>query len=159
MKTKPCFFILLILFVALELIAAVLAFETMGEVMVALYLWVIGLNLLFVAVSFRYARAATIGATVLMLLLVPYQFWLGHRLWQLQNEAAEVVAYVYEYRLAAGEYPANLDSYTFENAALAPYFRYSTNGEDCEFHVDYFVGLPGTSHSYCPAFGWSYYPD
>lgn len=159
MRNKRCFFILLFLFVALELMAAALAFETLGEVMVLLYLWVIGVNLLLGILSFRYTLIATAGITVLMLLIVPYQVWLGHRLWQLQNEAAEMVAYVYEYRLAAGEYPANLDGYTFEDASLAPYLQYSTVGEDCKFHVSYFVGTPNTSHSYCPAFGWSYYPD
>lgn len=159
MRNKLCFFTLLFLFVTLELIAVALALQTIGEVIAALYLWAIALNFFLVVLAFRYTLAATVGITILMLLLVPYQVWLGRRLWDLQNEAAEVVAYVYEYRLAAGEYPATLDEYTFEDASLGPYFYYSTIGEDCEFYVSYFVGTPNTSHSYCPAFGWSYYPD
>ena len=158
MKCKSMFLILVCLLIALEFVSAVLAFETLGEVFFTYYLAVIALNIVFLFLAIRYLYAAA-GVLILALLIVPYQFWLGFRLWQLQNEAAEVVAYVYEYRLAAGEYPANLDDYTFENPLLAPYFHYATVVEDCEFYVSYFVGTPNTSHSYCPTFGWSYYPD
>ena len=96
---------------------------------------------------------------MLALLIIPYQFWLGFRLWQLQNEAAAIVTHVYEQRLATEEYPATLEGYTFNNPSLTSHFRYQTDGPECEFRVDYHVGTPTTSHSYCPSFGWSYYPD
>ena len=159
MKCKSMFLILVCLLIALESVSAVLAFETLGEVFFTYYLAIIVLNIVFLFLAIRYLYAAAAGVLILALLIVPYQFWLGFRLWQLQNEAAEVVAYVYEQRLAAGEYPADLSGYNFENASLAPHFDYTRIGEDCEFRVRYFVGTPNTSHSYCPAFGWSYYPD
>lgn len=159
MKGRTIFLVLLCVLVALELVSAALAFETLGEVFRTYYLAAVALNILFVFLAFRYLRAATAGAVVLALLIIPYQFWLGFRLWQLQNEAAAIVTHVYEQRLTLQEYPASLDGYTFDNASLASHFRYQTDVQDCEFHVDYYVGTPNTSHSYCPSFGWSYYPD
>lgn len=159
MKGRAIFLILLCVLVALELISAALAFETLGEVFRTYYLAAIALNILFVFLAFRYLRVATAGAVVLALLIIPYQFWLGFRLWQLQNEAAAIVTYVYEQRLATEEYPAALDGYSFSNASLASHFRYQVDASDCEFRIDYHVGTSNTSHSYCPAFGWSYYPD
>ena len=160
MKGKSIFLILLGVLVALELISAALAFETLGEVFRTAYLAAIVLNVVFVFLAFRHLRTATVGVVVLALLIVPYQFWLGYRAWQLQNEAAAVVAHVYEQRLATNEYPATLDGYTFDNASLASHFQYQANGQNnCAFRVDYYVGTPNTSHSYCPSFGWSYYPD
>jgi hypothetical protein len=96
---------------------------------------------------------------LLALAVVPYQFWLSWRLHQLQGEAAAVVAYAYEQKLATGEYPANLAAYAFEDPSLASHFSYTRDSAECAFLVSYYVGTPNTSHSYCPSFGWSYYPD
>lgn len=159
MKNRALFLVLLCVLIALELISATLAFETLGEVFRTYYLATVALNIVFAFLAFRHLRAATAGAVVLALLIVPYQFRLGFRLWQLQNEAAAIVTYVYEQRLATQEYPATLEGYTFDNASLASHVRYQTDIQDCEFYVDYHVGTPTTSHSYCPTLGWSYYPD
>lgn len=77
MKGKPIFWILLGVLVALELISAALAFETLGEVFRTAYLAAIVLNVVFVFLAFRHLRTATVGVAVLALLIVPYQFWLG----------------------------------------------------------------------------------
>jgi hypothetical protein len=151
--------LLLVIFVSLEIISAFLAFQTLGEVFRALYFAAIGLNVIFIVLAFRHPNAALIGVIALALLIVPYQFWLTVRLWQLQNEAAAIVTYVYEDKVENGEYPATLTDYPFRNEALAPHFRYRTDLPDCAFYVDYYVGSPTTSHSYCASQGWGYYPD
>jgi hypothetical protein len=62
-------------------------------------------------------------AVLLALVIVPYQFWQGYRLWQLQGEAAAVVTHVYEEKLATGEYPESLAGYEFVRPQLASRFR------------------------------------
>jgi len=159
MKCRPLFILFLCIVVLLELLSALLAFQTLGEVFRMLYFAAITLNAIFIALAFRYPSTALIGILTLALLIIPYQFWLAGRLWRLQNEAAAIVTYAYEERLRSGEFPASLDNYHFENESVARHFHYQTDLSDCEFFVSYYVGTPTTSHSYCAPKGWSYYPD
>jgi hypothetical protein len=159
MQCRLLYSLLLAIIVSLEIISAFLAFQTMGEVFRILYFAAIALNGIFIVLAFRHPNAAVIGVIGLALLIVPYQFWLTVRLWQLQNEAAAIVTYVYEEKVENGAYPATLTGYHFRNEALAPHFRYRMDSPECAFYVDYYVGSPTTSHSYCASQGWSYYPD
>ncbi|HQY92455.1 hypothetical protein [Caldilinea sp.] len=158
-QCRSLYSLLLSIIVGLEIVSAFLAFYTLGEVFRTLYFAAIALNVIFIALALRYPNAAVVGIFILALLIIPYQFWLTVRLWHLQNEAAAIVTYAYEEKLASGEYPVSLIDYNFHNEALAPYFRYRTDSPECAFYVDYYVGSPTTSHSYCASQGWSYYPD
>lgn len=159
MKCKPILVVLLCIVVCLEIISAILAYETLGEVFRTFYWAAIALNVIFVVLALRHPNAAVIAILGLALLIIPYQFWLATRLWQLQNEAAAIVAFVYQEKLATDVYPASLADYSFQNASLSPHFHYQTGSPQCAFSVEYFVGTPTTSHSYCSSEGWSYYPD
>lgn len=159
MKCKPPFILLLCIVILLELLSALLAFQTLGEVFRTLYFAAVVLNAIFIVLAFRYPNTALIGILALALLIVPYQFWLTSRLWCLQNEAAAIVTYAYEEKLQSGEYPTSLDNFHFEDEAIARHFHYQTGLSECEFFVSYYVGTPTTSHEYCAPQGWSYYPD
>lgn len=159
MRCKPLFILLLCIVLLLELLSALLAFQTLGEVFQTLYFAAIVLNAIFIVLAFRYPNTALIGIVVLALLIIPYQFWLTGRLWRLQNEAAAIVTYAYEEKLRSGEYPTSLDNYRFGSESLARHFRYQINVPECEFSVAYYVGTPTTNHNYCASEGWSYYPD
>ena len=154
------FVLLLSILVALEATSAFLARETMGEITGVIYWFAIGLNVVFVALAFKYRAAAIVGMLLLALAIVPYQFGLAHRLWRVQNEAVRIVAYAYEQRLATNEFPADLGNYKFRDTDTQSYIQeYRVDKTVGGFRVCYFVGTISTSHCYSPINGWTYYPD
>ena len=162
-KTEILLFGLLLgILVPLEVLCAYLAYETIGEIVSSLYFIVLGINLVFMVVAIRYRAVAALGAVVLGLAIIPYQLVLGHRLLRAQAEAASIVAYVYEYRLNAGEYPLDLSDYVFEDSAMREYIQEYRAGDSTHwggFLLAYRVGTESTSHTYSPQHGWGYYPD
>lgn len=154
------FLLLLALAIPLEIACAFLAYETLGEIHRGVYFLAIGLNLAFVVVAFRYRMAAAIGVLVLALAIVPYQLRLGHRLLRVQAEAACIVGWAYDQKLAVGSFPANLSAYGFRDPATKRFIQsYGRSPDRGGFLLIYRVGTETTSHWYCPKDGWNYYPD
>jgi hypothetical protein len=146
--------------VPLEIGCGFLAYETLGEVTSKLYFLAILLNLGFIILAIWHPTLAAVAALVLALMIVPYQYVLRDRLIRVEVEAGRIVAYVYEERLAEGEYPADLSGYEFHDKAMRPYIQtYRPNEEAGGFSLFFRVGTETTSHSYSPAWGWSYYPE
>ena len=147
--------------IALEAWAAAQAFHTLSEIDSGAYHLAIGLNVLpagWFLLGFR--RAGVLAAVLLAATLVPYQAVLGLRSLRLQAEAGRVVAYVYQYKLETGEYPADLSGYRFADTALKGHYHYGVDNPYWGgFIVSYWVGTPCTSHWYCPGQGWRYHPD
>lgn len=162
-KTELLLFVLLMgILVPLEVLCAYLAYETIGEIVSALYFIVLAINLVFIVVAIRYRAAAALGAVVLGLAIIPYQLVLGYRLLRVQAEAASIVAYVYEYKLDTGEYPSDLTDYVFEDPATREYVQdyWADDSPDWGgFRLSYRIGTESTSHTYSPQNGWGYYPD
>lgn len=159
---SPTFFILLLaILLPLEVFCALLAYETLGEVMSGTYMvGIILLNGLLVALFFRHRSAALLGALIVALLIVPYQIVLGDRLIRVQAEATRIVAYAYETRADSGEYPADLTGYAFTDTDMQPYIQSYTRSDDGrDFSVFYFVGTETAPHWYESDTGWDYYPD
>ena len=147
--------------IPLELLCALLAYETIGEMTRSLYLLgIVAFNLLFSLLALRHRAAAALGAVALALLVIPYQVVLGDRLLRAQAEAARIVAFAYEQKIQQGTFPADLSGYTFGDAALKPYFHeYQLDKTRGQFAVSYWIGTESTSHSYSSETGWGYYPD
>jgi hypothetical protein len=164
MKTKTenfLFVLLLALLIPLELLCARLAYETLGEIISAFYfLSIIGLNLLFIILAFRYRAAAALGAVGLALLIIPYQIILGDRLIRVQAEASQIVSYVYEQKIQNGVFPSDLSCYIFHDPTMKTYIQnYQLDEVGKQFKVFYRVGTESTSHWYSSDTGWGYYPD
>ncbi|MBN2471902.1 MAG: hypothetical protein JXN59_14360 [Anaerolineae bacterium] len=159
---SPIFFILLLaILIPLEVFCALLAYETLGEVMSGTYIvGIILLNGLLVALFFRHRAAAMLGVLGVALLIVPYQVVLADRLIRVQAEATRIVAYAYETRAETGDYPADLIGYTFTDTDMQPYIQsYTLSDDGSDFTVYYFVGSDTASHWYGSDTGWDYYPD
>lgn len=154
------FALLMIVLVPVEWLCARLAYSTLGAITSHLYeLAVVGINLVVVLVATRSRLAAATLAMVIALLIIPYQFVLGDRLLRVQAEAAGIVAYAYEYRVETGEFPADLDGYTFRDRAMAPFVQSYERSDELGFFLRYRVGTVNTSHLYSPAYGWGYDSD
>jgi hypothetical protein len=159
--TSLVFIVLLAVLVPLEVLCAQLAYQTLGEVIRAVYLMaIIGLNALWVVVAWHKPGVATLGAIVLAVGIIPYQLWLGQRLLRVQAETTRIVAYAYEQRAQVGAYPTDLTSYTFHDSAMRTYIQaYQHDATQDRFVVYYRVGTDNTSHWYSSHTGWGYYPD
>lgn len=107
--------LLALVLIVLEIVSARLAYETMGAVASTLYFLAIGINLVFLLVAIRKPTVAAVGMVLLALAIVPYQFALAQRLWRAQTEAARIVTFAYEQKLATGEYPTNLADYRYHD--------------------------------------------
>ena len=154
------FVLFMITVILLEALCARLAYETLGEIMSTIYVLLVLLNLVPLGLAVRNRAAAALVAVALALAIIPYQLVLADRLWRALAEANHVVARLYEQRLSAGQYPANLSEYRFRDSEMAAYIRdYQIDEAQSGFVLSYWVGTPTTSHTYSPATGWTYYPD
>ena len=147
------------LLVPLELFCARLAFETLGEVTSLLYFIALSLNLILVLLAFRNRLLAAVGLILLALAIIPYQLYLGDRLYRVQAEASRIVTYVYEQKIHTGNYPPNLANYRFNDSKMEPFIQSYHGDEEHGFSLFYRVGTESTSHSYISEIGWGYYPD
>jgi hypothetical protein len=154
------FGLLLAVILPLEVMAAFLAYETLGEIWSGLYFLSMILNAAFLIAAFRSRLIATLGVMALALAIVPYQLYLGYRFIRVQQEAARIVAFAYEHKLAHGEFPADLAGYTYHDIETKPFIQeYRLEDDGDEFMLAYRVGTENTSHTYSPSNGWGYYPD
>ena len=160
-KVEVFLFLLLVgVLVPLEVLCARLTFETLGEVTSLLYFTAVGLNLIFIVLAFRSRSLAALGVVLLALAIIPYQLYLGDRLFRVQAEASRIVTYAYEEKIATGDYPATLANYAFHDPDMEPFIQsYRVEQDGSGFSLYYRVGTENTSHSYTSQTGWSYYPD
>lgn len=135
--------------------------ETIGEISSGLY-WTVciagnGLTLIL-AVYWRFAAALV--AILTGLCIIPYQVSLMVRLYQVQAEAACIMAFAYETERTTGQFPGSLSEYTYYNPDMSEFVQsYQSGQEFGGFQLYYRVGTESTSHGYSPKDGWSYYPD
>lgn len=149
-----------IVVVALEVVSARLAYETLGAGASTLYGLATAINLPFILLAFRRRLLAIAGIVLLALVIVPYQFVLAERLWRVQTEAARIVAYAYETRVSASAYPTSLADYSFYDSTTEPFVKeYGLDAAAGGFILCYSVGTESTSHCYSPKNGWTYYAD
>ena len=144
---------------AVELYFAALAWHTIGEVVSGFVFVLLG-NAVAVGVAFASRLAAWVLLVALALLIIPWQAVLGVRWGRVHREAERIVAYVQAQHAATGQYPPNLNSYTFRDAGTRPYIEYIAGVDSAGFEVHYRVGSGGTAHTWHDqSTKWFYYPD
>lgn len=143
----------------LELAAASLTFETVGELASGFAFLLVFLNLPLAAFVVWRPLTGSLLAVLLALAILPRQVVLGHRLLGLREESAAIVAWVYEQHRRSGEFPPDLDEYEPKRSELLPFLTYTPDRSRGGFLLVFSVGTPSTSHGFSPATGWWYYPD
>lgn len=145
--------------VGLELVAAVLAYHTIGEMaMASVWLLTGWLNVLAVVTfAIGWRRVAVALLAFVALGIVPRQVFLAARWARVHAESAEIVEYLDREAARTGGYPTDLSGYRFRRPAVADLIKYRP--ETGDYTLYYSVATPTTSHWYSPGDGWSYYPD
>jgi hypothetical protein len=146
----------------LEIAACLFAYETFGEVDVALAFFVsLFFNLLANWVCYYISFSSGIFIALSFgILFVSYQAVLGVRLYFLNLEAHNIVSWAYSEKEKTGSFPKDLTGYVLLYPSYQEYLQgYDTDGAD-HMSVYYYVGTEGTSHYYdTQRGGWGYYPD
>jgi hypothetical protein len=78
------FALLTLTVVLLEVLCARLAYQTLGEIVSAVYGLLVVLNFIPLLLFFRHRTAAALIALALALVIIPYQLILADRLWRAQ---------------------------------------------------------------------------
>ncbi len=154
-------FISVFLLIVLEFFCAKLAFETVGEVASAGLLWLVALNIIpLTLLIVKKQKEIALGLLLLIaLILIPTQLYLEFKLLYLKEEAANIIAFAYEQKVATGNFPNDLSAYTFSFPKLQKHFSYHKESDQA-FKVLYYVGAESTSHFYNSEHKkWGYYPD
>jgi hypothetical protein len=157
----PEFVALLVVLIACELVAAWLAYYTLGAIASALLFFAATLNVVpLVLYALGLRTLALVVALGLFVAIAPNQALLGQRFLTMQAEGARIVAYAYDTRQQTGAFPADLSQYLFQNAQVSEYLHdYRLSDEHGGFYLSFHVGTPNTEHAYTPKTGWVYYPD
>ncbi|PIR03970.1 MAG: hypothetical protein COV59_02185 [Candidatus Magasanikbacteria bacterium CG11_big_fil_rev_8_21_14_0_20_39_34] len=147
--------------VTIEIFCAKLAFETLAEITSGLYFFVIAINIVpIVLILFNKQKHVAMGIiAVIGFIIIPYQLYLGNKLINIKEEAANITAYVYAQKVDNGMYPKDISGYTFTFPELKKNFNYNQESLE-QFTLYYYVGNEGTSHFYnSDTKKWGYYPD
>jgi len=147
--------------ILIEIFAAKLALETIGEITSGLYYLAIAINIIPILMLLfsKQKQVATIIILLIGFIIIPYQLYLGDKLLSLKEESANITAYLYEGKIQDNIYPNDLSGYAFSSPELEKHFNYNRES-DAKFNLSYFVGTKNTSHYYNPeAKKWAYYPD
>lgn len=153
-------YILILILIPLEIIAALLAYETIGEIVSAFFFLLILINIPLLFIARISPKGVSIISLLIAIALVPYQLILAHRLYKIQSEATLIVTHIYETKIATGNYPTDLSTYKFNDPNTAPYIqRYQYYPKQDAFILTFYVSTPNTSHWFDSRTGWGYYPD
>lgn len=156
------FWILLFILIILETLSALLSYETIGEVTANLYFLIIFLNVIPILL-FLYKRKflAILICILIALIYVPEQIQLTNKLIKLKEEGANIVNYIYNYKIKNNEFPEDISEYVYKYTDLKKHFSYTYKANKDDFSVYFYVGSKSTSHFYIHSKGyyWDYYPD
>jgi hypothetical protein len=145
----------------LEFAACLLVYETIGEVAVAIaFIIALFFNITALSLYFFSSFPGIFIALSFGILLVGYQAILGVRLYFLNLEAQNIVAWAHREKEKTGRFPKDLTGYELLYPSYREYLQgYDSDGEEY-MSIYYYVGTEGTSHYYDTGRGgWGYYPD
>ncbi len=151
-----------LLILPVEYVCALYAYESVSEIHSFLlqFIVIVGngffLLLLFVAPP----RVVVFLQVVLALLIVPRICMHGVRHHMLAAESEQLIEFLEQHKQDNGEYPSDLSGYQFLHQSNKPHFQlYESSDFYGGFRFLWYISNHGTSHTYCPKRGWSYYPD
>ncbi len=162
-----CLAVVVSLFLIAEFFCAKLAYETLGAIDSSLYFLLMALNIVPLLLIFLGKKYVGMFVVISIgLAIIPYQLYLGNRLLLQKEEAANIAVYLYEQKLATGQFPVDLNGYTFTHPNLKSFFNYYkisegySEAKSDEYILSYFTGTRSTSHFIqLGSGGWGYYPD
>jgi hypothetical protein len=131
---------------------------TEGEVMQALYWFLLGLNVPFLLLALWKPRPGIWGILILGGLLLPWQAHENRQWAQIHEEIFGVIRYVDAEKISTGTYPADLGSYTFKRKWVEPHVMDYRVDEET-YRLTYFMDHTGISYWYHSETGFGYYPD
>jgi predicted membrane protein len=151
------FAILLSILIGMELLAAWVAFYTLGATYHQYFYLLISFNvaaLLLFEVNRKFT--AVLFALLLALVIIPVQLYWGYRFLHIQEEAKNVVNYVYSYRLEHHQFPEDLSEYPEKYPDLKKFVVFRPEPDD--FVVSFYVRHRKASHYYRHSGGvhWKY---
>jgi hypothetical protein len=132
---------------------------TEGEVTQGLFIMATWLTSAFLLIGFVRRQLAVwcilvVGGFLLL--------WQASRVrtWAIvQEEVIGIVRHVESIKARTGEYPVNLDGYTFRNQSVRAHIYRLEREEAGGFRLIYFMSNPGISYWYSSETGFGYYPD
>ena len=152
--------LLFLLAIPVEIFCTYIAYYTDGDLIVGVWSTLILLNFIFIAIAFKYQTVAAILSSALALLLIPEIFCSCVRYIHIQDEAARIVTYAYEYKLETGNFPRDLSGYTFKYPSLKKHIsKYEVDPEEGGIFLAYWINNSTAFHWYSSNRGWGYYPD
>ena len=151
----------IVVVVGSEILAARLAWHTMGEIAQdMLVLLVLYANVFFVPLALWRPNRGLPPLLLFWLLIVPANLFLGVQLGRAHLEAGRIVEFAHAQRTETGAFPDDLREYRFRDPRIEDgIYRYRSGSPDV-FAVYY--GAPGqedVAHWYDSESGWGYYPD
>lgn len=117
---------------------------------------------IFAVILFYYKNHVT--AIILLLIIggaiVPHQFYLHFKHLSIKAEAVSISNYVYQKKIATGQFPENIDDYNPDNKKVMSHIWYKLEEKD-DFLIVYYVGTRNTAHYYRHSWenNWNYCDD
>ncbi|MDB6172277.1 MAG: hypothetical protein JWL59_1588 [Chthoniobacteraceae bacterium] len=132
---------------------------TEGEVMQGLFTLLVGLVAGFVLIGFHQRLMAAWCIILLGGSLLIWQAYQSRKWTIIHEDVVAIVQFAEETKAKSGQYPTNLDRYSFKNAAVRSHIYRIEPEEPDGFRLTYFMNDPGTSYWYSSRTGFGYYPD
>jgi hypothetical protein len=153
--------ILFLILFPLEITAGIVAWETEGEGLRAIYILAcIAVNTIAITLALTQVYLTSIIMMVAFgLLLIWHQVPLTIRMHYVGAEAANIVSWAYSERLKTGKFPENLSGYVYLHPGYAKYIQIYEAFDNDNFRVVYYVSSTDVSRQYSSEGGWYYYPD
>ncbi len=154
------FTILIIFFLAFELIAMNLAYENFGWYLNRILYLFLFLNLIPIFLFIFNKKGSSIFSLIFIgFFIIPIQFYYANINLKLKEEGANITSFVYQEKLKTGQFPLNLSSYKYKYPRLKNHFFYRNEKKD--FTVGYYVGSETSSdfHYGHKRGKWEYYDD
>jgi len=151
---------LMVILISIEILCVLLSYYTAGDVFQEILVLAMLLNILPIVLYVRRSMVlAVVVAMIIGAMIVPLQIVDGIGLMHVREEAAGVVAYVYQIRVQTGSFPRTLAGYRFIHPGSASVMHYTFEGDRGSFTVAYRVPGNPSDYWYRPEDGWQYYSD
>jgi hypothetical protein len=132
---------------------------TEGEVMQALFTFLICLVAACILIGFRRRKMAAWCITLLGGSLLVWQTYQTRKWAVIHEDIVAIVRFAEDSKNKTGHYPASLEGYTFKNSRVRSHIYQFGTDEKGGFRIVYFMNDRGITYWYSSETGFGYYPD
>jgi hypothetical protein len=132
---------------------------TEGEVMQGLFALLICLVGGSVLIGFYRRGVALWCVTLLGGSMLVWQAYQSRKWAMIHEDIIAIAQFAEESKVKVGDYPANLDGYTFKHVQTKAHIYGLSADETNGFRITYFMNDPGITYWYSSKSGFGYYPD